>query len=85
MASRVKLLRFTLGFGSFLSAGAMLKTVKCEMSKNKENDQSSVSKLDKIQRDIDDMELKMVQIFIRHGARTPLHKIKNVKEVLGKN
>ena len=49
----------------------LFKNVSCENEATKSNDTSSEPAL----------KLKMVQLFYRHGARTPLHTIPNVNEV----
>ena len=48
-----------------------IKRVHCEDSATKTKDTDAESKL----------KLKQVQLFFRHGARTPLHTIPNVDEV----
>jgi len=74
-----KLRLFLFSSGGVLATGTFLKFFKTS------DDRSSrlvLSENGKRRLLLDGYELKLVQILVRHGARTPIHTIKSIPEVI---
>ena len=70
---RKKAFNVSTGICGVLAAGTVLRTRDTETeSKNTQQLRTTV---------LDGYELKQVQIFVRHGARTPIHTVANVQQV----
>ena len=70
---RKKAFNVSTGICGVLAAGTVLRTRDTETeSKNTQQLRKTV---------LDGYELKQVQIFVRHGARTPIHTVANVQQV----
>ncbi|XP_052789307.1 lysophosphatidic acid phosphatase type 6-like [Mya arenaria] len=66
--------RLMLGAGGLLATGTSVQVV------NRENGPYTLEN-GRRRLNLDGYELKMVQVLVRHGARTPIHTIKHVPEV----
>ena len=70
---RKKAFNVSTGICGVLAAGTVLRTRDTETeSKNTQQLRTTV---------LDGYELKQVQIFVRHGARTPIHTVANIQQV----
>ena len=70
---RKKAFNVSTGICGVLAAGTVLRTRDTETeSKNTQQLRKTV---------LDGYELKQVQIFVRHGARTPIHTVANIQQV----
>lgn len=72
--------KISTGICGLLASGTVLKSLGHETESKKKASQSRIQE-HKRQILIDGYELKQVQIFVRHGARTPIHTTLNVDQV----
>ena len=73
--------KITLISGVGLSGAVLSKFLYDYSQKQGQNRSESAAEDDTVDRDDEPMTLRSVQVFFRHGARTPLSHLPNVEEV----
>lgn len=74
-------LNISTGIFGLLASGTVLKNLDIENESKKKVRVRNSTRPYTRDTVLDGYELKLVQIFVRHGARTPIHTTPNVEQV----